>query len=130
VPATSTKVLDLLRAHGIQLRQLTAPMRGVEQFSITENTARPPSANPDFFNHAVRSLQGQWGAAPEASAPSGAWVVPMNQPLARLAFYLLAPTSGSGASRCIDVSYGRPSLGAQPGMSDCSVPAGPTAFGG
>ena len=28
--------------------------------------------------------------------PAGAWVVPMNQPLARLAFYLLAPTSDDG----------------------------------
>ena len=28
--------------------------------------------------------------------PAGAWAVPMNQPLARLAFYLLAPTSDDG----------------------------------
>ena len=96
VPATATKVLDLLRAHGIRLRPVTAPIRGVEQFSITENTARPPSSNPDFFNHAVRSLQGRWDAAPEAAAPAGSWAVAMNQPLARLAFYLLAPTSDDG----------------------------------
>ena len=32
----------------------------------------------------------------DVTVPAGAWAVPMNQPLARLAFYLLAPTSDDG----------------------------------
>ena len=36
VPAAATTSLDLLRKHGIQMRQLTAPVSGVEQFVISQ----------------------------------------------------------------------------------------------
>jgi murein tripeptide amidase MpaA len=98
VPASATKAVELLQAHGIKMRQLTAPVRGVEQFAITSNTQR--AANPNSIDtgvHGLRSLDGSWQAAPaDVTAPAGAWVVDMNQPLARLAFYLLAPTSDDG----------------------------------
>jgi hypothetical protein len=98
VPASATKAIDLLRAHGIQMRKLTAPVRGVEQFAITGNTQRPVQQNSiDTGTHGLRALEGAWQAAPaDVTAPAGAWAVPMNQPLARLAFYLLAPTSDDG----------------------------------
>jgi len=96
VPAAATKALDLLRLHGIRLRQLTTAVSGLEQFAITANAARPANNSADFGGHAVRSLQGAWQPAPEARAPAGAWAVPMDQPLARLAFYLVAPTSDDG----------------------------------
>ncbi len=96
VPETATKAIELLRAHGIQMRRLTAPVRGVEQFGITGNTQRPASGSIDTGNHALRTLQGDWQAAADVTVPAGAWAVPMNQPLARLAFYLLAPTSDDG----------------------------------
>jgi hypothetical protein len=96
VPDTATKALDVLRAHGVQMRKLTAPVTGVEEFAITSNTAR--QANPNSIDtgaHGLRTLEGDWQASTE-SVPAGAWAVPMNQPLARLAFYLLAPTSDDG----------------------------------
>ena len=96
IPATATKSLDLLRAHGIRMRQLVAPVRGVDQFAITSNTARPPSDSPDVGGHAVRTLEGSWRPAADVVVPAGAWAIPMEQPLARLAFYLLAPTSDDG----------------------------------
>jgi Zinc carboxypeptidase len=96
VPETATRALELLRAHGIQMRRLTAPVRGVEQFGITGNTQRPASGSIDTGNHALRTLQGDWQAAADVTVPAGAWAVPMNQPLARLAFYLLTPTSDDG----------------------------------
>jgi len=96
VPADATKALDLLRAHGIQMRQLRQPVSGVEQFGITSNTARPVVASIDFGQHSVRTLEGAWAASAQMSAPAGAWAVSMSQPLARLAFYLLAPTSDDG----------------------------------
>jgi hypothetical protein len=98
VPATATKALDLLRAHGVQMRQLTQPVRGVEQFAITTNTARPTPATVslDMGFHGIRTLNGDWQPAPDVTVPAGAWAVAMNQPLARLAFYLLAPTSDDG----------------------------------
>jgi hypothetical protein len=44
----------------------------------------------------MRTLDGTWGAAAGVTVPAGSWAVPMNQPLARLAFYLIAPTSDDG----------------------------------
>ena len=96
VPAAATKALALLKAHGIQMRAVTAPVRGVERFAIAANTARPPSNSPDVGGHGVRTLDGRWEPATDTTVPAGAWAVPMAQPLARLAFYLLAPTSDDG----------------------------------
>jgi hypothetical protein len=96
VPAAATKALELLRAHGVQMRATTAPTRGLEQFTITANTQRPATNSIDTGTHGLRSLDGAWAAAPDVSAPAGTFVVPTNQPLGRLAFYLLAPTSDDG----------------------------------
>lgn len=96
VPAGATTALELLRAHGVHMRQLTQPARGVEQFVIATNTQRPASNSIDTGTHGLRTLTGEWQAAADVAAPAGAWVVSMNQPLARLAFYLLEPTSDDG----------------------------------
>ena len=96
VPESAAASLELLRAHGIQLRRLTAPVRGVEQFGITSNTQRPAGNSIDLGTHGLRILDGAWAAAADVTVPAGSWAVPMNQPLARLAFYLLAPTSDDG----------------------------------
>ena len=96
VPVTATAALNLLRAHGIQMRRIAEPIKGVEQFSITSNTQRPVAANSiDFGSHGLRTIDGSWQPS-EAVVPINAFAVPMNQPLARLAFYLLAPTSDDG----------------------------------
>ncbi len=97
VPESATASLELLRAHGVQMRRLAKPVTGVEQFGITSNTQRPANAaSIDTGSHALRTLDGAWAAAPDVTVPAGSWAVPMNQPLARLAFYLLAPTSDDG----------------------------------
>ena len=91
VPEDAAKALELLRAHGIEMRQLRQPVKGLEQFTIAANNAGQNSEG-----HATRRLEGKWDAAPDASAPRGAFAVPMTQPLARLAFYLLEPMSDDG----------------------------------
>lgn len=97
VPAAATAALDLLRLHGIQLREVKAPVKGVEVFSITSNTQRPANPNSiDTGTHALRTLDGSWAASADAVVPAGSFSVSMTQPLARLAFYLLAPTSDDG----------------------------------
>lgn len=82
VPAGLTATVELLRKHGILLRPLTQPARGVEQFvgaPIVQGAAR---------------RSGTWTpAGPSVTVPAGDWVVRMNQPLARLAFTLLEPAS-------------------------------------
>lgn len=96
VPASATKAVSVLAMHGIQMHQIGAPAGGLEQFTITSNTQRPATNSIDTGSHGLRSIDGTWAPAQGVTAPAGSWVVPMNQPLARLAFYLLAPTSDDG----------------------------------
>jgi zinc carboxypeptidase len=91
VPATATRAVDLLRAHGVRIRVLPRPAEGIEQFAIESDTPLQT-----FEGHRLRRLEGRWQPAPGATAPAGAVEVPMDQPLARLAFYLLEPTSDDG----------------------------------
>jgi len=97
VPGRATKALDLLRAHGIQMSHVTTFSGAPEQFEITGNTARPVAPSSiDTGQHGLRTLEGAWKPAASPSGPVDYWRVQMNQPLARLAFYLLAPTSDDG----------------------------------
>jgi hypothetical protein len=83
LPAGETAIVDLLKHHGIQVRQLTQPTKGVEEFVL--------AAGAD-----VSAANWQPSAA---DVPAGSWVVRMNQPLARLAFALLEPASDEGVAR-------------------------------
>jgi hypothetical protein len=91
VPADAAKAIELLKAHGIVMRPVTKPVSGVEQFTIT---ASNPAQN--FEGHAMRKIEGTWSPAQNVTVPGGAVEVPMTQPLARLAFYLLEPASDDG----------------------------------
>jgi zinc carboxypeptidase len=89
VPADATAALDLLKTHGIRMRAVTAPVKGVEQFTITSTRRQ------NFQQHEMRLIDGKW-AASDVTVPRGAMMIPMDQPLARLAFYLLEPASDDG----------------------------------
>ena len=91
LPASATKAIALLQAHGIQMRAVTRPVKNVEQFAIAANNAAQ-----NFEGHAMRRIEGSWAGAAEVTVPRGALEVPMNQPLARLAFYLIEPASDDG----------------------------------
>ena len=80
----ATKALELLQAHGVQMRQITAPVRGVEQFTITSNTQRPANRSSSTpARTGCASLDGTWQAAPaDVTVPAGAWVV-ADEPAAR-----------------------------------------------
>ena len=91
VPAGAARALELLRAHGIRMRQTQQVAAGVERFAIESN------ANvQNFEGHNMRRLEGKWSPSAEPVMPAAYWTVPMNQPLARLAFYLLEPMSDDG----------------------------------
>ena len=90
VPPTAAKAIDLLRAHGIQMKE--SMLAGeIEGFGITAN-----SAAQNFEGHAIRRLEGKWGAGIDFKPAVKYWEVRMDQPLARLAFYLLEPMSDDG----------------------------------
>jgi hypothetical protein len=99
IPAEANDVIELLRTHGVRMRKLTSPVRGVEQFVITNNTTRPVRPGSiDYGDHALRTLEGSWQAAPDVTVPAGALAVSLQQPLGRLGFYLLEPTSDDGVT--------------------------------
>jgi hypothetical protein len=97
VPASATKALELLKRHGVQMKQTTAPVTGLSNFAISESMFQCNAPSIDTGSHVLHRLEGTWNApAADVTAPAGSWMVPMNQPLARLAFYLLEPTSDDG----------------------------------
>ena len=97
VPERAAKAIELLKAHGIQMRQIPQAVgagdaRGpLEWFTIASSTA-----GQTFEGHTIRKLDGKWGVNPDKAVPAGTWEIRLNQPLARLAFYLLEPASDDG----------------------------------
>ena len=91
VPLDATKAIDLLKAHGVQMRE-TQLAGDIEGFGITANTL----AQAPFEGHSIRKLEGHWGGGLDIKPGAKYWEVPTNQPLGRLAFYLLEPTSDDG----------------------------------
>jgi hypothetical protein len=92
VPPDLHGVLDRLAAHGVRTDALLRQREmDVEEFLIESNTQ---AANP-FQNHRERTLAGKW-APVRRTIPAGSLIVRMDQPLARLAFYLLEPRSDDG----------------------------------
>jgi hypothetical protein len=92
VPAAEKVAIERLRAHGITLEPVTQPTTvPIEEFQIASTEV----AAQAFENHQERTVTGQWVAA-ERSIAAGSYRVPMSQPLARLAFYLLEPRSNDG----------------------------------
>jgi hypothetical protein len=90
-PALETAI-ERLEAHGLRLSRLDrASTLSVERFRIDKNTVAPQP----FQNHQERTVEGVWEPA-DVELPAGTVVVPMDQPLARLAFLLLEPRSDDG----------------------------------
>ena len=92
VPASLRPAIDLLIAHGVVIE----PYKGrrtvdFEEFQIESNTQ---AANA-FQNHRERTLSGKW-IARKGELPEHTLMIRMDQPLARLAFYLLEPRSDDG----------------------------------
>ncbi len=93
VPAEQKAAIERLAAHGIATERVAQPLRGmaVEVFQIAATETTPEA----FENHRERTVTGRYAA--ETRDIPGGWVrVPMTQPLARLAFYLLEPRSNDG----------------------------------
>jgi hypothetical protein len=92
VPASLDRVVDLLEAHGIRFAPLAAERAiDVEEFEIASTEAAPRA----FQNHRERNVTGSYHRVTR-TLPAGTIVVPMDQPLARLAFTLLEPRSDDG----------------------------------
>jgi hypothetical protein len=86
-------VVDRLEAHGVKYFKIAKEMSfSGERFRIaTSETAQAEYQG----THKLRSITGSWEAI-EQPIPAGSLVVPMDQPLARLAFILFDPRSDDG----------------------------------
>jgi hypothetical protein len=84
--------LDRLRWHGVRIEELAADAQvAVERYSIDGVTRAPKP----FQGHQEARLTGAFAKA-QLTVPEGSLYIPANQPLARLAFYLLEPESDDG----------------------------------
>ena len=84
--------IERLRLHGVQVQRVTAATEiAVERFVIDTYTRAPKP----FQNRYEAKLTGKHESA-KLSAQEGALYIPADQPLARLAFYLLEPESDDG----------------------------------
>ena len=84
--------IDRLRWHGLKVEEITTPAQvSVERFTIADYTR----AERVFQGHREARLTGTFEQA-QLSVSPGALFVPADQPLARLAFYLLEPESDDG----------------------------------
>ena len=87
-----TAAVERLRLHGLKVEEISTPAQvSVERFTITAYTR----AERMFQGHREARLKGSFDVAQLSVAP-GALFVPADQPLARLAFYLLEPESDDG----------------------------------
>ena len=86
-------VVDRLEAHGIRYVRTDKdqPFKG-ERFRLESSTL---AQNEYQGTHKMRTVTGKWEAL-DQSLPAGSIIVPMDQPLARLAFILFDPRSDDG----------------------------------
>ena len=86
-------VIDRLEAHGVTYFKTTKETTFTgERFRITSSDT---SQTEYQGTHKLRTLTGGWEPL-EQALPAGSLVVPMDQPLARLAFILFDPRSDDG----------------------------------
>jgi hypothetical protein len=98
-------ILDRLEGHGVKFFRTSQEMtvKG-ERFRLDSNTTE----TQEYQGHKMRTVTGKWEAS-DLAIPAGSIVVPMDQPLARLAFLLFDPRSDDGFMtwNLLDESLGR-----------------------
>ncbi|MEO7156528.1 MAG: M14 family metallopeptidase [Vicinamibacterales bacterium] len=86
------KAVEHLRLHGIQVQEIAQSAQvSVERFTIAELTKAPRA----FQGHQEARVKGTFDKA-QLTVESGSLFIPADQPLARLAFYLIEPESDDG----------------------------------
>lgn len=92
VPGELQGVLDVLDDHGIEWRHLDeSRTMEVERFVIDSTAV----AEREYQGHRQRTVFGSYERV-QLTVPAGTAVVPLDQPLGRLAFLLLEPRSDDG----------------------------------
>ncbi len=92
LPATQISAVHTLMRHGVVVRELREDLeRDVEAYTVRERREEPRA----FQGHKIVLLEVQRANATR-QIPAGSFVVSLNQPLGRLAAYLLEPQAEDG----------------------------------
>ena len=92
IDSAARDAVAVLLLHGVVVEKLTRDTAlEADQFAVKE----VQHAESAFQGHHETTVTGKWKSRTE-TFPAGTYVVRMNQPLARLAFYLLEPRSDDG----------------------------------
>ncbi|HJW92402.1 MAG TPA: M14 family metallopeptidase [Thermoanaerobaculia bacterium] len=92
IDPNASKAIENLQLHGVIVERLNRETKiDVERFAVSE----VQQADEEFQQHRELTLSGKWKSGDE-TFEAGTFVVRMNQPLARLAFYLIDPRSDDG----------------------------------
>ena len=99
VPADLARVVDLLQAHGIELKRLeTAERRDVTIDRVDQIQVTPPQSSPRYAGDNPVAITATTARTETRTIPAGTWLVPTAQPLGSLAVYLLEPRSDDGVA--------------------------------
>jgi hypothetical protein len=91
LPPGADSLVARLGMHGIRLEPAPMGRMEIEAFRVDSTSVAPRA----FQGHQERRIWGRWERATREIAP-GTLMLPMDQPLARLAFTLLEPRSDDG----------------------------------
>jgi hypothetical protein len=90
---TAGSIRPILKQHGIQVEELTAPATvTAESFAVDTIADRGQSESA----RRMRDAPGTWAPAASQTLPAGSYVVRASQPYGLLAFYLLEPQGDDG----------------------------------
>lgn len=94
LPADLNKVAQDLQMHGVKMEKLDQALQTSASAFFLEGWTQSERI---FQKHQrIETVDGDWQSYQSTSLKEGGWVVPMNQPLAYVAFYLLEPQSDDG----------------------------------
>ena len=94
VPPELTAVIDLLAAHGLTTLTVQDVPRGLTTQAFAVDSVR--TSEREYQGHRAQEVWGAYGEPQAADLAPGTIMVPMDQPLARVAFHLLEPRSDDG----------------------------------
>lgn len=92
LPTSYDKLVEKLETHGIQMKKVQANTLTQLQFFQIDSTK---TARYTFQGHKERQAWGKWTTS-TTPITGEYWQISMEQPLAKLAFYLLEPRSDDG----------------------------------
>ncbi len=94
IPPEQGEVVELLKAHGVRTVAVNAPPEGLELESFRIDSLS--TSERVYEGHSAQEVWGGYEALGAGALVPGSEMVPMDQPLARIAFALLEPRSDDG----------------------------------